>query len=74
VFTGIHPPGNRAGSRAFSRQDMMTNERTRTMRLRIFSVLLLIAAVPLASCATVKGAGKDLQSASDSVNDGIHGR
>jgi predicted small secreted protein len=44
------------------------------MRLRIFSVLLLIAAVPLASCATVKGAGKDLQSASDSVNDGIHDR
>ncbi len=42
---------------------------------KIFTALLLIAAVPLAAgCATVKGAGKDLQSASDGVNDGIHDR
>lgn len=42
---------------------------------KLITTLLLIAAVPLASgCATVKGAGKDLQSASDSVNDEIHDR
>ncbi|MBO9576320.1 MAG: entericidin [Sphingobium sp.] len=42
---------------------------------KFFTLLLLIFAVPLASgCATVKGAGEDLQSASDSVNDEIHDR
>ncbi len=41
---------------------------------RIFTVLLMLAAVPLAACATVKGAGQDLQSASDGVNDEIHDR
>ncbi len=41
---------------------------------KMFTALLLIAALPLAACATVKGAGKDLQSASDSVNDEIHDR
>jgi len=41
---------------------------------KIFTLLLLMAAIPLAACATVKGAGKDLESASDSVNDGIHDR
>ena len=42
---------------------------------KIVPALLLMAAVPhLAGCATVKGAGSDLQSASDSVNDEIHDR
>ncbi len=44
------------------------------MRFKFFTALLLIAAIPLSACATVKGAGSDLQSASDSVNDGIHDR
>jgi predicted small secreted protein len=41
---------------------------------KIFTLLMLMAAMPLAACATVKGAGSDLQSASDSVNDGLHDR
>ena len=44
------------------------------MRMKMLSALLLLAAIPLSACATVKGAGSDLQSASDSVNDGIHDR
>ena len=41
---------------------------------KIFATLLIIAVMPLAACATVKGAGSDLSSASDAVNDEIHDR
>lgn len=42
---------------------------------KLLTTLMLIFAVPLvAGCATVKGAGKDVQSASDSVNDALHDR
>ena len=44
------------------------------MRAGILTALLMIVAIPLASCATVKGAGEDLQSASDAVNDEINER
>lgn len=44
------------------------------MRKTFAMMLLMIAAVPLAACATVKGAGQDLTSASDAVNDEIHDR
>lgn len=40
----------------------------------ILTVLLIAAMMPLAACATVKGAGSDLTSASDAVNDEIHDR
>lgn len=44
------------------------------MRKIFAMMLILIAAVPLTACATVKGAGSDLSSASDAVNDEIHDR
>jgi predicted small secreted protein len=44
------------------------------MRFKFVTLVLLMAAIPLSACSTVKGAGKDLESASDSVNDGLHDR
>jgi predicted small secreted protein len=44
------------------------------MRIKAFVALLALFAIPLAGCATVKGAGDDLKSASESVNDEIHDR
>ena len=42
---------------------------------RIFAMMLMtIAAAPLTACATVKGAGQDLTSASDAVNNEMHDR
>jgi predicted small secreted protein len=43
-------------------------------RSSILLALIAFVAIPLAACSTVKGAGEDLQSASDSVNDEIHDR
>jgi predicted small secreted protein len=50
------------------------NRKEFAMRFKAVVVLLALFAVPLAGCATVKGAGEDLQSASESVNDEIHER
>lgn len=41
---------------------------------KMITALLIAAMMPLAACATVKGAGQDLTSASDAVNDEIHDR
>jgi predicted small secreted protein len=41
---------------------------------RILLAALIGATLALSACATVKGAGEDLQSASESVNDEIHER
>ncbi len=46
---------------------------TRILPMRMLTVLLLIAAVPLAACATVKGAGKDVRSVGQAGEDAIHG-
>jgi predicted small secreted protein len=60
--------------RAFNRSEEKTIRKDRTMRKIFAMMLMLIAAVPLTACATVKGAGSDLSSASDAVNDEIHDR
>jgi predicted small secreted protein len=50
------------------------SRKDQTMRKIFAMMLMMIAAVPLTACATVKGAGSDLSSASDAVNDEIHDR
>lgn len=51
----------------------MKKHKTMKRRTLLFATLMA-ASLTLSACATVKGAGSDIQSASDSVNDGMHDR